>query len=108
MVFFFFPSTTSHSLRHHSPPEKDSSQEDSSTNTIEKKENEMSEAPIIKAFKELEEGKIFKDGGTQTEKEDSPASNSYFYTPECVFTGFPLFACVLALVFSAFKSSRLQ
>ncbi|XP_066055740.1 M-phase phosphoprotein 9 isoform X2 [Chamaea fasciata] len=62
--------------RYHSPPEKDSSQEDSSTNTIEKKENEMSEAPIIKAFKELEEGKIFKDGGTQTEKEDSPAKPS--------------------------------
>uniref|UniRef100_A0A8C3QWU1 M-phase phosphoprotein 9 n=1 Tax=Cyanoderma ruficeps TaxID=181631 RepID=A0A8C3QWU1_9PASS len=62
--------------RHHSPPEKDSSQEDSSTNTTEKKENEMSEAPIIKAFKELEEGKIFKDGGTQTEKEDSPAKPS--------------------------------
>ncbi|XP_015499600.1 M-phase phosphoprotein 9 isoform X5 [Parus major] len=62
--------------RHHSPPEKDSSQEDSSTNTIEKKENEMSEAPIIKAFKELEEGKIFKDWGTQTEKEDAPAKPS--------------------------------
>ncbi|XP_041344629.1 M-phase phosphoprotein 9 isoform X2 [Pyrgilauda ruficollis] len=62
--------------RHHSPPEKDSSQEDSSTNTIEKKENEMSEAPIIKAFKELEEGKIVKDWGTQTEKEDAPAKPS--------------------------------
>ncbi|CAN8192628.1 unnamed protein product [Coccothraustes coccothraustes] len=62
--------------RHHSPPEKDSSQEDSSTNTIEKKENEMSEAPIIKAFKELEEGKILKDWGTQTEKEDAPAKPS--------------------------------
>ncbi|XP_009078118.1 PREDICTED: M-phase phosphoprotein 9 [Acanthisitta chloris] len=62
--------------RHHSPPEKDSSQEDSSTNTIEKKENEMSEAPIIKAFKELEEGKAFKDWGTQTEKEDAPAKTS--------------------------------
>ncbi|KFZ47396.1 M-phase phosphoprotein 9 [Antrostomus carolinensis] len=62
--------------RHHSPPEKDSSQEDSSTNTIEKKENEMSEAPIIKAFKELEEGKAFKDWGTQTEKEDTPAKTS--------------------------------
>ncbi|XP_041901592.1 M-phase phosphoprotein 9-like isoform X2 [Corvus kubaryi] len=62
--------------RHHSPPEKDSSQEDSSTNTIEKKENEMSEAPIIKAFKELEEGKVFKDWGTQTEKEDAPAKPS--------------------------------
>ncbi|XP_064248171.1 M-phase phosphoprotein 9 isoform X3 [Passer domesticus] len=62
--------------RHHSPPEKDSSQEDSSANTIEKKENEMSEAPIIKAFKELEEGKILKDWGTQTEKEDAPAKPS--------------------------------
>ncbi|XP_062360552.1 M-phase phosphoprotein 9 [Cinclus cinclus] len=62
--------------RHNSPPEKDSSQEDSSTNTIEKKENEMSEAPIIKAFKELEERKIFKDWGTQTEKEDAPAKPS--------------------------------
>ncbi|KFZ49764.1 M-phase phosphoprotein 9, partial [Podiceps cristatus] len=66
----YFPS------RHHSPPEKDSSQEDSSTNTIEKKENEMSEAPIIKAFKELEEGKAFKDWGTQTEKEDTSAKTS--------------------------------
>ncbi|NWX49354.1 MPP9 phase, partial [Steatornis caripensis] len=62
--------------RHHSPPEKDSSQEDSSTSTIEKKENEMSEAPIIKAFKELEEGKAFKDWGTQTEKEDTSAKTS--------------------------------
>ncbi|KFQ13341.1 M-phase phosphoprotein 9, partial [Leptosomus discolor] len=62
--------------RHHSPPEKDSSQEDSSTNTIEKKECEMSEAPIIKAFKELEEGKAFKDWGTQTEKEDTSAKTS--------------------------------
>ncbi|PKU40270.1 m-phase phosphoprotein 9 [Limosa lapponica baueri] len=57
--------------RHHSPPEKDSSQDDSSTNTIENKENAMSEAPIIQAFKELEEGKAFKDWGTQTEKEDT-------------------------------------
>ncbi|NXW31064.1 MPP9 phase, partial [Phaetusa simplex] len=62
--------------RHHSPPEKDSSQEDSSTNTIEKKENEMSEAPIIRAFKELEEGKAFKDWGTQTEKEDTSTKTS--------------------------------
>ncbi|NXX94980.1 MPP9 phase, partial [Centropus bengalensis] len=59
--------------RHHSPPEKDSSQEDSSINTIGKKENEMSEAPIIKAFKELEEGKAYKDWGTQTEKDDISA-----------------------------------
>ncbi|NXX81668.1 MPP9 phase, partial [Urocolius indicus] len=62
--------------RYHSPPEKDSSQEDSSTSTVEKKENEMSEAPIIKAFKELEEGKAFKDWGTQTEKEDTSAKTS--------------------------------
>ncbi|KFP68877.1 M-phase phosphoprotein 9 [Cariama cristata] len=62
--------------RHHSPPEKDSSQEDSSTNTTEEKENERSEAPIIKAFKELEEGKAFKDWGTQTEKEDTSAKTS--------------------------------
>uniref|UniRef100_H0Z4W9 M-phase phosphoprotein 9 n=1 Tax=Taeniopygia guttata TaxID=59729 RepID=H0Z4W9_TAEGU len=62
--------------RHNSPPEKDSSQEDSSTNRIEKKGNEMSEAPIIKAFKELEEGKILKDWGTQTEKEDASAKPS--------------------------------
>lgn len=89
-MIFFFPSTTSHSLRHHSPPEKDSSQEDSSTNTVDKKENEMSEAPIIKAFKELEEGKAFKDWGTQTEKEDTSTSNFYFYIPELVFTGFSL------------------
>ncbi|KAM6318073.1 M-phase phosphoprotein 9 isoform 2-T7 [Podargus strigoides] len=62
--------------RHHSPPEKDSSQEDSSSNTTGKKENEMSQAPIIKAFKELEEGKAFKDWGTQTEKEDTSAKTS--------------------------------
>ncbi|OXB84957.1 UNVERIFIED_CONTAM: hypothetical protein H355_016079 [Colinus virginianus] len=62
--------------RYHSPPEKDSSQEESSTNAIEKKDNEMSEAPIIKAFKELEEIKAFKDWGTQTEKEDASAKTS--------------------------------
>uniref|UniRef100_A0A803Y2J8 M-phase phosphoprotein 9 n=1 Tax=Meleagris gallopavo TaxID=9103 RepID=A0A803Y2J8_MELGA len=61
--------------RYHSPPEKDSSQEDSSPNIAEKKDNEMSEAPIIKAFKELEEMKAFKDWGTQTEKDDTTTSN---------------------------------
>lgn len=50
----------------------------------------MSEAPIIKAFKELEEGKAFKDWGTQTEKEDTTTSNFYFYIPELVFIGFSL------------------
>uniref|UniRef100_A0A8C2UDF8 M-phase phosphoprotein 9 n=1 Tax=Coturnix japonica TaxID=93934 RepID=A0A8C2UDF8_COTJA len=57
--------------RYHSPPEKDSSQEDSSPNTVEKKDSETSEAPIIKAFKELEEIRAFKDWGTQTEKDDA-------------------------------------
>uniref|UniRef100_A0A8C3PXJ2 M-phase phosphoprotein 9 n=1 Tax=Chrysolophus pictus TaxID=9089 RepID=A0A8C3PXJ2_CHRPC len=62
--------------RYHSPPEKDSSQEDSSPNTVEKKDNEVSEAPIIKAFKELEEMKAFKDWGTQTEKDDTTTKTS--------------------------------
>uniref|UniRef100_A0A8C2UA96 M-phase phosphoprotein 9 n=1 Tax=Coturnix japonica TaxID=93934 RepID=A0A8C2UA96_COTJA len=61
--------------RYHSPPEKDSSQEDSSPNTVEKKDSETSEAPIIKAFKELEEIRAFKDWGTQTEKDDATPSN---------------------------------
>ncbi|XP_068767408.1 M-phase phosphoprotein 9 isoform X2 [Struthio camelus] len=60
--------------RHHSPPEKDPSQD--SSGTTEKKENEMPETPIIKAFKELEEGKAFKDWGTQTDKEDTSAKTS--------------------------------
>uniref|UniRef100_A0A8C9FLN7 M-phase phosphoprotein 9 n=1 Tax=Pavo cristatus TaxID=9049 RepID=A0A8C9FLN7_PAVCR len=62
--------------RYHSPPEKDSSREDSSPNTVEKKDSEMSEAPIIKAFKELEEIKAFKDWGTQTEKDDTTTKTS--------------------------------
>lgn len=47
----------------------------------------MSEAPIIKAFKELEEGKAFKDWGTQTEKEDASSSNLFLYIRElyCLF-----------------------
>ncbi|XP_037734887.1 M-phase phosphoprotein 9 isoform X3 [Chelonia mydas] len=62
--------------RHHSPPEKDPSQEDSSTNVMAKKENEAPDTPIMKAFKELEEGKAFKSWGTQTEKEDSSTKTS--------------------------------
>uniref|UniRef100_A0A7M4FJE7 M-phase phosphoprotein 9 n=1 Tax=Crocodylus porosus TaxID=8502 RepID=A0A7M4FJE7_CROPO len=62
--------------RHHSPPEKDSSQEDSSANVIGKKENEAPETPIMKAFKELEERKAFKDWTTQTEKDDTSAKMS--------------------------------
>ncbi|KYO39633.1 M-phase phosphoprotein 9-like [Alligator mississippiensis] len=62
--------------RHHSPPEKDSSQEDSSANVIGKKENEAPETPIMKAFKELEERKAFKDWTTQTEKDNTSAKTS--------------------------------
>ncbi|XP_073169112.1 M-phase phosphoprotein 9 isoform X3 [Lepidochelys kempii] len=62
--------------RHHSPPEKDPSQEDSSTNVMAKKENEAPDTPIMKAFKELEEGKAFKSWGTQTEKEDTSTKTS--------------------------------
>lgn len=63
----------------------------------------MSEAPIIKAFRELEEGKAFKDWGTQTEKDDTSASNFYFYVPELVFTGFSLFACLLVFLILSIK-----
>ncbi|XP_014373710.1 M-phase phosphoprotein 9 isoform X3 [Alligator sinensis] len=62
--------------RHHSPPEKDSSQEDSSANVIGKKENEAPETPIMKAFKEHEERKAFKDWTTQTEKDNTSAKTS--------------------------------
>ncbi|XP_038228792.1 M-phase phosphoprotein 9 isoform X3 [Dermochelys coriacea] len=62
--------------RHHSPPEKDPSQEDSLTNVMAKKENEAPDTPIMKAFKELEEGKAFKSWGTQTEKEDTSTKTS--------------------------------
>uniref|UniRef100_A0A674K189 M-phase phosphoprotein 9 n=1 Tax=Terrapene triunguis TaxID=2587831 RepID=A0A674K189_9SAUR len=63
--------------RHHSPPEKDPSQEDSLTNVMAKKENEPPDTPIMKAFKELEEGKAFKSWGTQTEKEDTSTKTSH-------------------------------
>ncbi|XP_039360908.1 M-phase phosphoprotein 9 isoform X3 [Mauremys reevesii] len=63
--------------RHHSPPEKDPSLEDSSTNVMAKKENEVPDTPIMKAFKELEEGKAFKSWGTQTEKEDTSTKTSH-------------------------------
>ncbi|XP_067395755.1 M-phase phosphoprotein 9 isoform X2 [Emydura macquarii macquarii] len=62
--------------RHHSPPEKDPSQEDSSINVMAKKEKEAPDTPIMKAFKELEEGKAFKSWGTQTEKEDPSTKTS--------------------------------
>ncbi|XP_077164296.1 M-phase phosphoprotein 9 [Paroedura picta] len=64
-------------FRHHSPPEKDSSPDPLVTNEVEKKEREAPEAPILKAVKELEERKMSKSWGTQTEKEGpGPAKSS--------------------------------
>ncbi|XP_023576384.1 M-phase phosphoprotein 9 isoform X2 [Octodon degus] len=56
---------------YHSPPEKDSSPGSSPTSLLSKKQRETSDIPIMKALKELEEEKIFKNWGTQTEKEDT-------------------------------------
>ncbi|XP_040843026.1 M-phase phosphoprotein 9 isoform X2 [Ochotona curzoniae] len=54
-----------------SPPEKDLSPASSSTNLLVKKQREASDTPVMKALKELDEEKIFKNWGTQTEKEDT-------------------------------------
>uniref|UniRef100_A0A8C0GK06 M-phase phosphoprotein 9 n=1 Tax=Chelonoidis abingdonii TaxID=106734 RepID=A0A8C0GK06_CHEAB len=84
--------------RHHSPPEKDPSLEDSLTNVMAKKENEAPDTPIMKAFKELEEGKAFKSWGTQTEKEDTSTSKFIY------ILGFVL-TCILEIItFSANRS----
>lgn len=56
---------------YHSPPEKDSSPGSSPTNLLVKKQRETSDTPIMRALKELEEEKIFKNWGTQTEREDT-------------------------------------
>lgn len=64
-------------LRYHSPLEKDPSL--GSSSLLIKKQRETSDAPIMKALKELDEEKIFKNWGTQTEKED--ASNSKYFIP---------------------------
>ncbi|XP_058387277.1 M-phase phosphoprotein 9 isoform X8 [Diceros bicornis minor] len=56
---------------YHSPPEKDSSPGSTPTNLLIKKQRETSDTPIMKALKELDEKKIFKNWGTQTEKEDT-------------------------------------
>ncbi|XP_052024234.1 M-phase phosphoprotein 9 isoform X3 [Apodemus sylvaticus] len=57
---------------YHSPPEKDSSLESSPASLLIKKKRDASDTPpIIKALKELDEERIFKNWGTQTEKEDS-------------------------------------
>uniref|UniRef100_A0A8D1A8N9 M-phase phosphoprotein 9 n=1 Tax=Sus scrofa TaxID=9823 RepID=A0A8D1A8N9_PIG len=54
---------------YHSPLEKDPSL--GSSSLLIKKQRETSDAPIMKALKELDEEKIFKNWGTQTEKEDA-------------------------------------
>ncbi|KAF6278170.1 M-phase phosphoprotein 9 [Rhinolophus ferrumequinum] len=56
---------------YHSPPEKDSSPGSSPANLLIKKQRETSDTPIMRALKELDEEKIFKNWGTQTEKEDT-------------------------------------
>uniref|UniRef100_A0A8C0Z646 M-phase phosphoprotein 9 n=1 Tax=Canis lupus familiaris TaxID=9615 RepID=A0A8C0Z646_CANLF len=60
---------------YHSPPEKDSSPGSSPRSLLKKKQIETSDTPIMKALKELDEGKIFKNWGTQTEKEDTSNMN---------------------------------
>ncbi|XP_048641473.1 M-phase phosphoprotein 9 isoform X7 [Marmota marmota marmota] len=57
--------------RYYSPPEKDSSPGSSPTSFLIKKQRETSDTPIMKALKELDEEKILKNWGTQTEKEDT-------------------------------------
>ncbi|KAM5313111.1 M-phase phosphoprotein 9 isoform 2-T2 [Glossophaga mutica] len=54
-----------------SPPEKGPSPGSSSANLFLKKQRETSDTPIMRALKELSEEKIFKNWGTQTEKEDT-------------------------------------
>ncbi|XP_008962752.1 M-phase phosphoprotein 9 isoform X3 [Pan paniscus] len=65
------------SLGHRSPLEKDSSPGSSSTSLLIKKQRETSDTPIMRALKELDEGKIFKNWGTQTEKEDTSNINPW-------------------------------
>ncbi|XP_025789134.1 M-phase phosphoprotein 9 [Puma concolor] len=60
---------------YHSPPEKDSSFGSSPRSVLIKKQREISDTPITKALKELDEGKILKSWGTQTEKEDTSNMN---------------------------------
>ncbi|XP_074061548.1 LOW QUALITY PROTEIN: M-phase phosphoprotein 9 [Macrotis lagotis] len=57
----------SYACRYHTPPEKDCSLKDSPS----LKEREATDTSIIKVYKNHEEGKIFKNWGTQTENEDT-------------------------------------
>ncbi|XP_022453548.1 M-phase phosphoprotein 9 isoform X4 [Delphinapterus leucas] len=56
---------------YHSPLEKDPSPGSSPTSLLIKKQRDTSDTPIMKALKELDEEKVFKNWGTQTEKEDT-------------------------------------
>ncbi|XP_052611396.1 M-phase phosphoprotein 9 isoform X4 [Peromyscus californicus insignis] len=56
---------------YHSPPEKDSSLGRSPASLLIKKQRDTPDTPIMKALKELDEERIFKNWGTQTEKEDT-------------------------------------
>ncbi|XP_048199041.1 M-phase phosphoprotein 9 isoform X2 [Perognathus longimembris pacificus] len=71
---------------YHSPPEKDSSSGSSSTSLLVKKQKEMSDTPIMKALKELDEEKILKNWGTQTEKEDTSELVSSRHTESSLST----------------------
>ncbi|MBW02054.1 M-phase phosphoprotein 9, partial [Eschrichtius robustus] len=56
---------------YHSPLEKDPSPGSSPTSLLIKKQRDTSDTPIMKALKEFDEEKVFKNWGTQTEKEDT-------------------------------------
>ncbi|XP_072456734.1 M-phase phosphoprotein 9 isoform X2 [Notamacropus eugenii] len=57
-----------YTLRYHTPPEKDCPLRDSAPSL---KERDASDTPVIKVYKNHEEGKMFKNWGTQTENEDT-------------------------------------
>ncbi|KAH0502272.1 M-phase phosphoprotein 9 [Microtus ochrogaster] len=59
---------------YHSPPEKDSSLGCSPSSLLIKKQRDAPDAPIVKALKELDDERIFKNWGTQTEKEDTSST----------------------------------
>lgn len=54
-----------------SPPEKDNSRESFSSSLMPKKGRFMPDTPIMRAFKEFEDGKVLKSWGTQNEKMDT-------------------------------------
>ncbi|CAH7242860.1 Mphosph9 [Phodopus roborovskii] len=56
---------------YHSPPEKDSSLGHSPASLLIKKQREIPDTPVMKALKEFDEERIFKNWGTQTDKEDT-------------------------------------